>query len=167
VAGSFGKSKERRAILRGLIGYRSHLRRIGIVDGCQWLDGSFVEDVETLRLTPPGDIDAVTFAPRAVQDINQWMAIFHTNPAVFNPQVAKQQYSVDAYFVDLSIHPRLIIEHVVYWLGVFSHQRDTGTWKGMLEIELGGDDADVMTLLDEADALAAIPDIVAGVAPNA
>jgi hypothetical protein len=45
----FAISLERIAILRGLLSYRDKLRELGLIDGHQWLDGSFVENVETIR----------------------------------------------------------------------------------------------------------------------
>jgi hypothetical protein len=60
----FGISRERLVILRGLLDYRAALSSIGIVHGFQWIDGSFVEDCETIRQRPPGDVDVVTFAYR-------------------------------------------------------------------------------------------------------
>jgi hypothetical protein len=58
----YGVTAERAAILTGLLDYRAALRNVGIMDGFQWLDGSFVEDVEAIRSRPPSDIDVVTFA---------------------------------------------------------------------------------------------------------
>src|SRR5437868_13267322 len=58
---SFGTNPERRAILEGLIEYRAALHAAGLVRGFQWLDGSFLEQVELLESRPPNDIDVVTF----------------------------------------------------------------------------------------------------------
>lgn len=52
----FATSLERVAILRGLLSYRRELRLIGVVDGWQWMDGSFVENVEALRNRAPADM---------------------------------------------------------------------------------------------------------------
>lgn len=57
----FGTTVERRTILGGLMRYRAALHAIGLVQGFQWLDGSFLEDVEGLESRPPNDIDVVTF----------------------------------------------------------------------------------------------------------
>ncbi|MCF5221032.1 hypothetical protein GIW34_22655, partial [Pseudomonas syringae] len=35
---------------------------MGIVSGIQWLNGSFMENVEMLEGRPPNDMDVVTFA---------------------------------------------------------------------------------------------------------
>jgi hypothetical protein len=58
----FSFSAPRCLILDGLIRYRAELRALGFVGGFQWLDGSFVEDIEGREARPPHDIDVVTFA---------------------------------------------------------------------------------------------------------
>ena len=55
-------SEARVRILTGLLDFRADLRAVGINDGLQWLDGSFVEDVEGIRGRAPADMDLVTFA---------------------------------------------------------------------------------------------------------
>jgi len=51
----FNTSPERQAILTGLLDFRQALHAIGIVNGFQWLDGSFLENVEaTEKRTPSG-----------------------------------------------------------------------------------------------------------------
>jgi hypothetical protein len=46
-----------------------------------------------------------------------------------------------------------VAEQAAYWVGLFSHQRDTFRWKGMVKIEFGtGDDADALTLIGEREA---------------
>ncbi|MDN3617464.1 DUF6932 family protein [Vibrio gallaecicus] len=45
----FSTSPERIKILIGFLEYRIALKSIGIVDGFQWIDGSFVENVELTR----------------------------------------------------------------------------------------------------------------------
>lgn len=62
LANRFGTTPQRWALLNGLAAFRSALRATGIVAGFQWIDGSFLEDAETLRGRPPADIDLVTFA---------------------------------------------------------------------------------------------------------
>lgn len=57
----FATSSERRQILRGWLGYRAALHGMGLTDGFQWLDGSFLEQVETPESRPPQDMDVVTF----------------------------------------------------------------------------------------------------------
>ena len=40
----------------------------------------------------------------------------------------------------------------MYWYGLFSHQRETFLWKGLLRIELMSDDEQALELLNAADA---------------
>ncbi len=57
----FATSTERMAILDGLLRFRAALHAAGITSGFQWLDGSFLEQVEALEGRAPRDIDVVTF----------------------------------------------------------------------------------------------------------
>lgn len=49
----FATSAERIEILLVLIAYRTELRSLGFLDGFQWIDGSFVEQIEITRNRPP------------------------------------------------------------------------------------------------------------------
>ena len=44
--------------------------KIGIGSGFQWLDGSFLENVEMTEKRDPGDLDLVTFFRQAVHNFN-------------------------------------------------------------------------------------------------
>lgn len=138
----YSTSPERIKILTGLLHYRKALAEIGISQGFQWLDGSFVEDVEMLRSRPPGDIDLVTFAHRPVQDDEEWAEMIDANQHLFDPDQTKAVYHCDAYFVDMSLSPELLIGDTAYWYGLFSHQRGaSATWKGMIRVSLASDDS--------------------------
>ena len=53
------------------------------------------------------------------------------------------------FFVDLAKDSRLIVADTIYWGGLFSHQRDTFMWKGMLQISLDTNkDVDVVATLN-------------------
>lgn len=56
----FANSPERGAILKGLLAFRKRLRGEGLKAGYQWLDGSFLEDIETSESRPPNDLDLLT-----------------------------------------------------------------------------------------------------------
>lgn len=131
----FSTSPERRSVLKGFLDYRAALHQIGICEGFQWLDGSFLEDVETLEHRAPRDIDVVTF--------------LHT-PANFSPSeaalrildqtTAKQQFQVDAYIVELDeVSPGQLVAYSAYWYSMWSHRR-TQAWKGFLQISLPATD---------------------------
>jgi hypothetical protein len=57
----FSTTAPRVKILDGLLRFRAWLHNLGILSGFQWVDGSFLEDIETIAKRPPNDIDVVTF----------------------------------------------------------------------------------------------------------
>lgn len=150
----YAHSPERRAILQGLLDYRKQLRMLGISDGFQWIDGSFVEDIEANRSRPPADIDLVTFACRPVDhnDDSNWSQLIYHNQDVFIPKEAQRKYQCDAYFVDLDLDPKHVVDMTRYWFGLFSHQRDSYLWKGMLEVPLNCDDDNAFDILSRETA---------------
>jgi len=139
----FASSPARVRLLQGLLSYRQQLHSAGIIDGFQWIDGSYVEDCEKHRSRPPGDIDIVTFAERPPSKLDQvsWDSFVMQNVALFDPSIIKITHSCDAYYVDLSLPSKTIVSNVRYWFGLFSHQRTSYLWKGLLEIPLQADDA--------------------------
>ena len=143
----FATSPERIEILMGLIGYREKLRSLGLQDGFQWIDGSFVEQVELTRSRPPADVDVVTFARRPAITDEEWVNLAQANVQLFDQTAVKTQFKCDAYFVDLGINPALIVSDTRYWFGLFSHQRDTSLWKGMLAVPLDSDDIAAQQML--------------------
>lgn len=136
----FGFSKERRAIMRGLLGFRGALREVGLDEGFQWLDGSFVEDIESsTRQRAPGDIDVVTFVrrPAACRVEADWKRFNQENFSLLHDVAAvKERFRCDAYTVDLDIEAESLVDSTRYWFGLFSHQRATCQWKGILRIPL-------------------------------
>lgn len=143
----FATSSERINILLGLIAYRAELRTLGFLDGFQWIDGSFVEEVESTRNRPPADVDVVTFARRPAMSAADWFNVVQTNASLFDQAAVKSQFKCDAYLVDLGIDAALIVTDTRYWFGLFSHQRDTALWKGMLAVPLDSDDTQAQQLL--------------------
>lgn len=145
----FATSPERKEILRGWLRYRSDLRALGINSGFQWLDGSFVEDCETLRNRPPDDLDLVTFAPvpPGVKDAAALQQIISDNSKLFSPDDAKGEYHCHAFYVSFNLRPDLMVNLTRFYFGLFSHQRVTGIWKGMLQVALASDDAVAAALL--------------------
>lgn len=140
----FATSAHRCELLEGLFGFRAELRRLGFVSGFQWIDGSFVEEVEAVKGRPPGDIDVVTVArrPAAVLDDAAWLAFINAHLGdIFNPAWTKATYRFDAYPIDLDADPEGVASQSAYWFGLFSHQRTTLRWKGIVTIRLEDDDA--------------------------
>ena len=144
VVSTFATTSRRCEILRGLLDHRTALRALGIVDGFQWLDGSFVED------KVPNDVDVVTFLhrPPAASQPAEMVRLLGGNPDVFDRGRVKAM--VDFFYVDLDGIPEAIVDLTRYWAGVFAHCRATLVWKGMVKISLADvNDADARTLLTD------------------
>ena len=145
----FATSKRRTEILDGFLDFRASINGIGIVDGFQWIDGSFLEDVETLESRHPKDIDVVTIFKRPIHAIDDasWYSFFSTNKNKFSPIENKKLFKVDSHWIDLNIPPEFIVDRTRYWYGLFSHRRN-GLWKGMLRVPLSiSTDTDARALL--------------------
>lgn len=142
----FATSAKRCEILHGWLAHRAALHSLGFIDGFQWADGSFCEQ---LAGREPNDVDVVTFfvQPSGI-DLR---GLATTHPEVFHPLLSKGQYHCDAYFVTLHggrfAEPRL----VSYWYSLFSHRRHDLAWKGILQVPLAPmDDADAIDALNQA-----------------
>ena len=148
IVGRFSTNPDRVSIIKGLLDFRLSLISAGIVNGYQWLSGSFTENVEILRGRPPADIDVITVAhrPSGIRDNSTWVSFFDKNQDLFDPSVNKQKFMCDAYYIDLGAPAENVVLDVSYWYGLFSHRRD-GLWKGMLRISLQADDAEARTTL--------------------
>jgi hypothetical protein len=134
----FATSPERRTILGGYLRYRGRLHAVGLVVGFQWLDGSFLENIELLEARHPQDLDVVTFyqLPAGVSQAQ----VLAREPGLFPRNLAEQVafkslYNVDAYLVDLATPPNRLVQMSAYWYGMWSHRRDA-RWKGYLAIDL-------------------------------
>jgi hypothetical protein len=131
----FSTSPERRAILGGFLRYRAELHRLGLKEGFQWLDGSFLEHVELIEGRGPRDVDVVTFfhTPAA-------FSLADEDARLFDQAVTKDRFQVDAYFVDLDhLAPRELSFWSAYWYSMWSHRRSLD-WKGYLQVELAPDE---------------------------
>jgi len=144
----FSQSDERREILSGLLKYRSELHKLNIRAGFQWLDGSFMENIEILESRPPGDIDVVTFYRLPEGETQR--TLLDKNPDLFDSQKAeerKARYHVDAYLVSLNSEGERLVSRSAYWYSVWAHRR-SALWKGFLQIDLAQtDDKDALSLL--------------------
>ena len=127
----FATSTERRRVLHGFLDYRVALRNMGLVQGFQWLDGSFTEHVELLERRAPRDIDVVNFV-----HIPEEFAPSDEQMALLEHDAAKEKFSVDSYFVELNLlEPHAIVGISAYWYSMWSHRRNQA-WKGYLQIDL-------------------------------
>lgn len=130
----YATSPERHRILDGFLQFREALNAMGLRQGFQWLDGSFLENIELIENRPPRDIDLVTFyhLPQGVTQRD----LLNQNRVLFDPTQTKTQYHVDAYFVQLNApQPEPLVRSTAYWYSVWSHRRDN-LWKGYLQVDL-------------------------------
>ncbi len=130
----FTTSPERMAILDGLLRFRADLHAAGITSGFQWLDGSFLEQVEALEGRPPRDMDVVTFFDLP-QGLDQ-RSLAQRHGTLFDQKHVKATYTMDAYFVVLgepTVHWH--VKSIAYWYSMWSHRRD-GLWKGFVQVDL-------------------------------
>ncbi len=140
---TFGTTKERVLILKGLLEFRDRMTAFGIVQGFQWLDGSFTENIEKSEKRAPNDLDLVTFFGGLSIDDQKHIK---TNFLEFtNATVAKGSYKLDHYPVDCSYSPDVTVEMTRYWISLFTHNR-LGVWKGILRLELNTTDIDKLAL---------------------
>jgi uncharacterized protein DUF6932 len=134
----FGISPQRLSILTGFLDYRSTLHDAGLINGFQWVNGSFMENIETIENRKPNDIDIVTFfhLPNSMTQesfVDQY-------PDLFKHELNKQKYHVDSYFVHLNGEfPEFLVDQSTYWYSMWSHRRNE-QWKGYLQIDLAPTD---------------------------
>ncbi|MDP2025516.1 hypothetical protein [Sulfuriferula sp.] len=151
----FGVSAERCRILDGLLRYRAALHGLGVTQGFQWLDGSFLEHIEILDSRPPNDIDVVTFFHLPTGETQASLA--SGAPPVFDSQTSKKNYYVDAYLVCLGGRSEKLVAHSAYWYSVWSHRRNQ-MWKGYVQIDLSpSEDATATSLLDTLQTTGGLP----------
>ncbi len=86
----FSTSPERRKILNGLLRFRQELHAIGLISGFQWIDGSFIEDIEFLEERAPQDVDVVTF----VEYLGDFVVDDRVT-AILEHSIVKRDYLVD------------------------------------------------------------------------
>lgn len=146
----FATSPERVVLLDGLFRYRAALSSLGFDQGFQWLDGSFVENVEQLRGQPPQDIDVVTFAqPPANRAAHEITAMMQQHPEIFNRQQCRDQFGCDTFLVRLNVPAQRLVRETTFWHGFFSHRRDDQVWKGLLQLPLSSDDDEARMQLND------------------
>jgi uncharacterized protein DUF6932 len=128
----WGTTVPRRDILIGLLELREALRSLGVINGFQWLNGSFTEQCEALRGRAPNDIDVITFLdppphpppPLPVLTILQ------------DHDQTKTRYKVDHIMINLRTPAVGIVDQTRFWFGLFTHRRSDDVWKGIVQISL-------------------------------
>ena len=131
--GRFANTPERRKLISGFLSYRKILHNFGFINGFQWIDGSFIENIEMLDKRSPNDIDVVTF-------LEDDISISDDDLSELEYHHIKSKYFVDTQYLELAkITPREITEYSAFWYGVWSHKRNH-IWKGYLKVELAPDE---------------------------
>jgi hypothetical protein len=130
-----------------------------LVIGFQWLDGSFLEQIEVIEARAPNDLDVVTFC-QIPQGMTQ-ATIAANHPDVLPPPLQrnafKAVYFVDPYFVEIGGQLERMIKSSTYWYSLWSHRR-SGTWKGYLQVDLGqAHDAAANAILNPAAGPGGVP----------
>ena len=131
---------DRRELLSGLLDFRAALHEAGLTRGFQWIDGSFVEDVESSRERAPRDIDVVTFF--YIPEGHTEESFADEFPDIFYPSAMKRDFGIDAYPMPIDLSDLdAFIRGVVYWHDMWSHARGgpmtrEGTRKGYLQVNL-------------------------------
>ena len=133
-----GITDERKQLLRNLITYRQLLHSDGYLQGFQFINGSFVEDVETMQSRAPRDIDIVSFLAVPDKYVTGRVPWNPNGLAFWKAQVAgrienKRRFSLDTYAY---LSPTVTYRDITYWHGLFSQQRDTFDWKGYIVVFL-------------------------------
>lgn len=131
---SFSTSADRIAILQGFLALRARLHAIGLVSGFQWIDGSFLEQIEVLASRSPADIDVVTYFDLPAGDTEADVVAKH--PILFDHSHVKIAFHVDHYPAVLGKPMDASqIRQISYWYSMWSHRRD-GLWKGFVQVSL-------------------------------
>jgi hypothetical protein len=135
-----GSTPTRRSLLMGLLDYRVACHRIGMRDGFQWVNGSFVECASPQDGGEPSDIDVVTFFHVPTGETQE--SLLQADASLFDFRESKAKYKIDGYFVGLDNDLQYLVRTITYWNSLWSHTRQD-VRKGYLQIALS-DDNDVV-----------------------
>lgn len=140
----YSTSNARIKILRNFISFRERMAVHNIIHGFQWLDGSFLQNIERSDARPPNDLDLVTFY-KGLSDSDHKEILEGFQEFIYS-DLSKNIYMLDHYGVDYGYDPDVTVEQTRYWLQLFSHRRVDMVWKGMVRIELNTPDIDTEAL---------------------
>lgn len=144
LATAMGTTPHRKQLIANLVIYRKMLADEGYVSGIQFIDGSFVENIETNASRPPNDIDVFSVLgvpPKYLADMPSWHAagLPFWASEIIDRDRNKQRFGLDTYavlFEERAAQPMNLISDIIYWYGLFSHQRGTLAWKGFAGLAL-------------------------------
>jgi hypothetical protein len=80
--------------------------------------------------------------PAAIQ------AVLAANPALFDRVQVKKNFLCDAFLVDVGFPAFAVHRQLTYFFGLFTHQRASHLWKGMLQVPLLADDDAALNFVD-------------------
>jgi hypothetical protein len=86
------------------------------------------------------DIDVITVfeRPAAAATGAAWLSLANRlSNTLLDPVFCKTSFKYDAYPIDLGVDGKTVAELSAFWFSLFSHQRDTFRWKGVVQIPLG------------------------------
>jgi hypothetical protein len=144
----FALTPERGRLIHNLIEYRKALYAAGITDGFQWINGSFVEDVETRprpgKAPTPDDIDIVTFYHLPGQQTPETIELFSAS-------ATSQRFDIDGYGIQLGLNLTAVdVESITYWYGMWSLRKEDHEPKGFVRVPLDPhNDRDALRALEE------------------
>jgi hypothetical protein len=143
---ALGTSDHRKGLLRNLIGYRALIASDDFVEGVQFINGSFVENIEEIEGRNPNDIDVFSILAPPAKYVNSpalWQttgSVFWQNEIVDNLK-NKTRFSVDCYALMLNIsNLGDFLRQSLYWYSLFSHKRSNHEWKGFAAVPLNSTD---------------------------
>ncbi len=139
----FCTSPERTSILKNYLHFREKIRSLGLINAIQWIDGSFLEDIEKQEKRAPRDLDCITIYWE--YDMPFQIKLVGLFPEFYHPVLSKRNYQLDHYPFDAGFSPVKTVEMTRYWSQLFSHNRN-GVWKGLLSLQLN-------TITEDANAL--------------
>lgn len=137
----FATSAQRVEILNGLLKFRKKLNNVGVIEGFQWLDGSFTENIEITEGRAPRDLDIVTLFNLNILSQHQIAEIQNNFKDFFDSEMSKINYKLDHYPFNYMMDPLFTIDYSRYWIQLFSHNR-LGVWKGIIRLELNTPELD-------------------------
>jgi hypothetical protein len=141
VAERFCTTQARADLFAHWVRHRKALSAIALT-GFQWIDGSFCEDVERLRGRPPADIDMMTaiIRPQHLFAPAVWTPFVAANAALLDRDQVKANYHCDVLFIDGTLPAFVVHPQLTYCFGLFTHQRTTYLWKGLVQVPFPADD---------------------------
>jgi hypothetical protein len=132
---------KRSKLIGGLLEYRRLLYSYGIINGFQWIDGSFVTNKELILNEAPNDIDV--FSLLELPEGETQLSLAEKYPYLSDHIKIKKDLSLDTYvyFVDPNnVDYEKIISNALYFHGIWTQYRHKPLHKGYIRVNLSPDD---------------------------